>query len=94
MDGGQAEILRLAERVLASDIADLPARERAVVERTAERGTVARPMHRAYDQSLTVGQRLADRVAAIGGSWGFISGFALFLLGWAASIDSSKLRKI
>lgn len=31
MDDGQAENLRLTERVLASDIADLPAGERTVV---------------------------------------------------------------
>jgi uncharacterized membrane protein len=30
----------------------------------------------------TVGQRLADRVAAVGGSWGFIMGFAAALLIW------------
>jgi uncharacterized membrane protein len=30
----------------------------------------------------TVGQRLADRVAAVGGSWGFICGFALALAIW------------
>ncbi|ODT88735.1 DUF1003 domain-containing protein [Phenylobacterium sp. SCN 70-31] len=30
------------------------------------------------------GERLADRVADIGGSWGFIIGFAVALLGWMA----------
>lgn len=30
----------------------------------------------------TFGERLADQVAAIGGSWGFIIGFALFLALW------------
>jgi uncharacterized membrane protein len=30
----------------------------------------------------TFGQHLADRVASIGGSWGFIIGFTLFLLCW------------
>ena len=28
-------------------------------------------------------EKLADRVAAIGGSWGFIIGFGLFLAAWA-----------
>jgi uncharacterized membrane protein len=31
----------------------------------------------------TFGQRLADSVARIGGSWGFIIGFAAFLAAWA-----------
>jgi uncharacterized membrane protein len=30
----------------------------------------------------TFGERLADRVAAIGGSWAFIGAFAVVLLGW------------
>jgi uncharacterized membrane protein len=83
MTDGQAQIFKLAERVLASELAALPPRERSVVESAARRETVTRPAHRHFEQSLTFGQRLADRVAAIGGSWGFIGAFALFLAGWA-----------
>ncbi len=36
-----------------------------------------------FDARLTFGEKLADRVAAIGGSWSFIIGFGLFLVGWA-----------
>ncbi len=36
-----------------------------------------------FDARLTVGQKLADRVAAIGGSWGFIIAFSLFMTAWA-----------
>ncbi|OHT22115.1 DUF1003 domain-containing protein [Edaphosphingomonas haloaromaticamans] len=36
------------------------------------------------NEGLTFGGQLADRVAAVGGSWGFIIGFCLFLAGWAA----------
>jgi uncharacterized membrane protein len=34
------------------------------------------------DEKLTFGQRLADRVAKFGGSWKFITWFALFLCIW------------
>lgn len=44
---------------------------------------VARDPHALFDARLTFGQKLADRVAAIGGSWGFIIGFGLFLAAWA-----------
>ncbi len=44
---------------------------------------VGRDPHSLFDQRLTFGQKLADRVAAIGGSWGFIIGFGLFLGAWA-----------
>jgi uncharacterized membrane protein len=36
-----------------------------------------------FAERLTFGERLADRVATIGGSWSFIIGFSIFLVGWA-----------
>lgn len=36
-----------------------------------------------FDARLTFGEKLADRVAAVGGSWGFIIGFGVFLGLWA-----------
>ena len=47
------------------------------------RAPAARDLNEVFDARLTFGERLADRVAAIGGSWGFIIGFGLFLFGWA-----------
>jgi uncharacterized membrane protein len=55
--------------------------------------TIARRVRRAssrrdpialFEERRSFGDRLADRVAAIGGSWGFIIGFGLFLVAWAA----------
>ncbi len=37
-----------------------------------------------FDEQLTLGQRVADRVAAFGGSWTFIGLFLLFMFGWMA----------
>ena len=42
-----------------------------------------RDAHALFDERLTFGQRLADRVAAVGGSWSFIIGFGVFLGAWA-----------
>ena len=42
-----------------------------------------RDAHTLFDERLTFGQKLADRVAAVGGSWGFIVGFGVFLGLWA-----------
>lgn len=36
----------------------------------------------AVDAQATLGQRAADRLAAVGGSWGFLGGFGLFLAVW------------
>ena len=42
-----------------------------------------RDVNQVFDERLTFGERLADRVAAVGGSWSFIIGFGLFLVAWA-----------
>ncbi len=34
------------------------------------------------DEKMTFGDRAADKVSEIAGSWGFILGFSLFLIGW------------
>jgi uncharacterized membrane protein len=41
------------------------------------------PLDELCDRKPDFGERLADRVAAIGGSWSFIMGFGLFLMSWA-----------
>lgn len=43
-----------------------------------------RDANAAFDAETTFGERLADRVAEVGGSWWFVSGFAVFLVVWAS----------
>ncbi len=47
------------------------------------RAPSTRDLNAEFEQALTFGERLADRVAAIGGSWSFIVGFGVFLAVWA-----------
>lgn len=47
------------------------------------RASVTRDANELFAERLTFGDRLADRVATIGGSWTFIIGFGLFLAVWA-----------
>ena len=42
-----------------------------------------RDVNEVFEERLTFGERLADRVAAVGGSWSFIIGFSVFLVAWA-----------
>ena len=43
-----------------------------------------RDVNEVFDERLTVGERLADRVAAVGGSWGFIISFGVFIAVWVS----------
>lgn len=56
--------------------------QRRVLKRAKARQTIARDTNAGFSQTLTFGQRLADRVASIGGSWSFIIGFGVVLAVW------------
>lgn len=45
-----------------------------------------------FEKEITFGERLADRVAELGGSWGFITGFALAVGLWIAVNTVQLLR--
>jgi uncharacterized membrane protein len=57
--------------------------ERNVLQSTVERRPVSRDTNEAYEKHLSFGDRLADSIAQIGGSWSFIASFGVFLALWA-----------
>jgi len=56
--------------------------EKRVLSRMQEGRPSARDVAELVDEAASRGDRLADRVAAIGGSWGFIIAFSTILFGW------------
>lgn len=72
----------LAERLLHTGFSDLEEREKRILKRVARRVAVSQDVNDKFREHLTFGQRLADRVAAFGGSWSFIIIFAVILGGW------------
>ena len=72
----------LAQQLLSLDEGELKPRERAVIERCIRRLAVSRDINLDVEKEATFGQRLADKVAAVGGSWGFIIAFGTVLFGW------------
>lgn len=56
----------------------------ALVRRRLSEVPISRNTNEAFDENLTFGQKLADQVAALGGSWGFITSFGIFLGSWIA----------
>lgn len=72
----------LVQRLLRKPPGTLDPEEQRVLD-SIEGGTlVSRDAADVADEQSTLGERLSDRVAAVGGSWSFIIVFTAVLLGW------------
>jgi uncharacterized membrane protein len=76
------KVKELAEKLLKTGYEDLPEREQRVLRRMANRIVISENVNERFHEKLTFGQRLADQVAAFGGSWTFIIIFAVILAAW------------
>ncbi len=56
--------------------------ERRILEQIKRREPVSRNVNDLQDEQLTVGQKLADRLADVAGSWGFIVSFLALCALW------------
>ncbi len=74
-----------ARRWLGRDKDVLSSSENRVLESAIERRTVARDVNTAVSEHQSRGDRIADSIARIGGSWAFILGFLLFLIVWTSA---------
>ncbi|MBW6523945.1 DUF1003 domain-containing protein [Sphingomonas sp. RHCKR47] len=69
-------------RLLGKTPAALDAEEQRVLATMQEKRPVSRDAADVADDVATFGDRLSDKVAAVGGSWSFIIAFTAILLGW------------
>jgi uncharacterized membrane protein len=76
------QIKELAKRVFDGSVEGLSEREHRVLHSFAKRLHISRNTNRQFDEKLTFGQRLADKVASFGGSWTFILIFGGVLVFW------------
>ena len=72
------------EDALETEMGELSKLEQDVLESIKEHELITEDVNEAYETRLTLGERLADRIAEFGGSWAFISSFGLILAGWIA----------
>lgn len=84
---------QLAKDLLGRELSALTDLERDVIDRIATRRVSSLEDLSDKQPKPTLGQRIADRVAAVGGSWGFIISFALVLFGWML-INSPMMQAI
>jgi uncharacterized membrane protein len=78
----RTELNMLATRIFAKNWDDLDADARRVLTRVSIRQPISRDVSAVPADSLTLGQRAADKVAKFGGSWMFILFSLTILLVW------------
>ncbi|HEX2733689.1 MAG TPA: DUF1003 domain-containing protein [Polyangiaceae bacterium] len=70
---------------LEQERGELSELEHEVARRAANHKSIAAQLDQQFDRNLTLGQRVADAVARVGGSWPFVIGFCLALAVWVAT---------
>jgi uncharacterized membrane protein len=73
----------LAKELLGKPYAELTPVQKSVIDLICAEAPHDIPTHLKFDER-TFWERLADHVAEVGGSWGFIGAFGVFLVVWAA----------
>lgn len=92
----QAKMNNQSEQIkhfLLENFEALSKREKDLIRRMIERKHITRDTNKEFNDQLTFGQRIADKVAAFGGSWTFIIIFASILVTWVI-LNSVILAKI
>jgi len=67
---------------LKAEVGELDDLEQEVVKSLGQKELIAGNVNTEFEEKSTIGQRIADKVAAVGGSWGFIIGFTIILTTW------------
>ncbi len=74
--------VEISEKLFRTKYEQLGKQEKHVAHHLAERTHIARNVAQDFSEQLTFGQRMADKVATFGGSWVFISIFAVVMVTW------------
>jgi uncharacterized membrane protein len=84
---------RYVAEALEAQIGEVSSLDKEVVKSLREQELVSGNLNVESDAQMTIGQRIADRVAGFGGSWSFILSFGAVLVGWIALNTSAVLRR-
>lgn len=76
---------RYIESSLKQDVGTLSLLEKEVLDALHHNQTISDDVDQSVEETLTYGQRLADRIAEFGGSWTFIISFFAVLFTWIAA---------
>jgi uncharacterized membrane protein len=84
---------RYVAEALETQMGELSSLDQEVVKSLREHELVSENLNVESDSKMTIGERVADRVAGFGGSWRFILSFGAVLVGWIALNTSAALRR-
>lgn len=73
---------RYVEGLLRAEKGELTELEREVIRSMQEHELLTTNPDLAFESDLTAGQKLADRIAAFGGSWAFLTLFGAVIFSW------------
>jgi uncharacterized membrane protein len=74
--------LQYVEEILKKEKGSLSSVEKRLINNLKEQETVTKNINKEFEEQLTLGQKLSDKLASFGGSWKFIIIFGAFLLVW------------
>jgi uncharacterized membrane protein len=77
---------------LAAERGELGELETDIAKRAAEHVAIAMNLDAASEKEARLSDRLSDRLAKVGGSWGFVTAFLTILVGWMI-LNAAVLRE-
>ncbi len=83
----------LVEEMLESERGELSDLDAEVIAAMREQEILSQNVNAEFEHQLTLGERIADRVATFGGSWTFILTFGGILVVWIALNSVQLLRR-
>jgi uncharacterized membrane protein len=93
MNDSREDLERLAHELLGRSCDELDPEEQRVLARVAAGSYIGIDAAEAAQLNASFGDQLADKVARVGGSWGFIIAFGLVLVAWML-INSEVLQAL
>ena len=79
--------------LLSDEQGELDTLERDVIKSFEDQETISRNVNEDFEGRLSIGQRMADRIATFGGSWNFIGIFTMILMVWIGINVTSIMTK-
>jgi uncharacterized membrane protein len=81
------------EDVLEEEEGEISSLQEEVLDSLKEHEILSKNINVEFEQELTVWERLSDKMADVGGSWGFILGFGLTIVVWIIINSVILLRR-